>query len=798
MATGDIIKAKVKIIAKRYYNASNDYGIVEVKTEELILGKLACETKKGTFVVKGTMPEPIIDGIYLLIAEECEDPKYGKQYKALTMTTSITLEEDDTDGQKRFLLSIFTPSQVEAMYEALENPYKTFIDKDTKELIKVKGAGIRTIPKWINKFYENLELGRLFVELENYQLTTNMLKKLLKSYGSTEIIVKKIKENPYTLMELDGFGWKRCDEIALKGGFGQFSSKRVEAFIMYYLDLMAQDGFSYLPLDYSVEEKLHIPTDKSINLMDALISNLGEHLPDEPIIEAINNNKERLWYSDDHTLIGLKKYYNLEMNIAKELLRIRDGENNFVWGDWEKVLRTKQESQGWEYTDEQMGGIVSVMDNQVTIIYAAAGAGKTSIVDGMLAVATNYSHAMCALSGRAASRMAEVTGDEGYTIHRLLGYPNMHTRSGFTYDSENKLPYDIIIVDEISMVDGWLFYNLIRAIKDGAKLIMLGDVSQLESIGCLNIAADLIKSNEITSIHLTKIHRQAAKSAIIAESTKIRHGEQITPYDWTGEDVRGELQDLQLDCYSDKNNTFFKTMQHFAKELPLVDSIMDIQVIAPIKKTDSGVIQLNNSIQELYNPEDNRKKEITVYYDKNNVGVLRVGDKIINKKNNYKTVLYNGQWEDYDDQMDTVSNDNDDAFQQFTGQQLIAPIYNGSLGIIKDIDTEKRELVVNFEGIGQVLIPKEAVSNIELGYACTTHSGQGSQWDRIIYALDFNGYALLTKEQVYTAITRAKKHCTIVAQTNALRYAIQQNGVSCKQTHLVRILDELTHPKMIF
>lgn len=787
MAIGDVIKAKIKIKKTRYYNPANDFGIIEVSAEEVMAGKISYSPRKKSFIVKGVMPEPNMGSVYMLIAEECDDPKWGKQYKALTMTSSVVIGENDADGQKKFLLSLFTPNQVEAMYNALDNPYKVFIDKDTKELIKVKGVGVKTIPKWIEKFHQNLELGKLFIELEEYQLTTNMLKKLLKYYGSSEVIIKKVKENPYTLMSIDGVGWKRCDEIALKSGYGEFSSKRVEAFILYYLELKAQEGFSYLPLDYLTEEKMKIHTDKSINLMDALVSNLGENLPDEPIVEAINNNKEQLWYNDDHTLIGLKKYYKLEKNIAKELLRIRDSKNKFEWSDLEEKIKDKEKKQGWEYTEEQMEGIKAVLVEQVITITGAAGCGKTAIVDGMLDIfGSRYTHALTALSGRAASRLAEVTGDEGFTIHRLLGYPSMTSPSGFTYDEVNKLPYDIIILDEFSMVDGWLFYNLIRAIKDGAKLIMLGDDGQLEAIGCLNIASDLIKSKDITSVHLTKIHRQAAKSAIITESVKVRNSEQLFPYDWAGEETRGELQDLFLDIYSDKNNTFFKTMQYFTKELALVKSIMNIQVVTPTKKSSSGVIQLNNSIQELYNPESTQKKEITVYYDKDNVGILRVGDKVINTKNNYKTVLYNGQW-------------NEDEDENYTSpKKEIVPIYNGSMGIIKDINTERRELVVDFDTIGEILISKDAVNGIELGYAITVHKFQGSQCERVIYALDFNSFVLLTKEQVYTAITRAKKHCTIVAQNNALRYAIQQSGVSCKQTHLVRILNELAHPKLIF
>ena len=378
---------------------------------------------------------------------------------------------------------------------------------------------------------------------------------------------------------------------------------------------------------------------------------------------------------------------------------------------------------------------------------------------------------MCALSGRAASRMSEVTGKEGFTIHRLLGFPKgAPDYQCFEYNQDHKLGADIYILDEISMVDAKIFYYLLRAIPDGAKLICLGDSGQLESIGCGNVAYDMIHSSEIPTIELTKIHRQAAKSAIITQSIAVRNSKQIIPKNWTGVETRGELQDLELHCYSDSSNTFYNIMEIFSRLMAQKDfNIMDCQIIVPIKvRGDACAYNINNTVQELYNPPAKNKKEITrISNDK--TFILREGDKVINVINNYK---------------------------------LKTPIYNGNIGTIKSIsyseELDSRIITVDFVGIGNVDVPEDCWLGIELGYAITVHKYQGSQSKYIIFGLDFSSYALLTRELVYTGITRAQKKCYLVCQTGALRYATMQQSISKKQTHLQDCLYEITHPKLIF
>ena len=413
----------------------------------------------------------------------------------------------------------------------------------------------------------------------------------------------------------------------------------------------------------------------------------------------------------------------------------------------------------------------TVLNNNVTVIHGLAGTGKTSVVSGVLEALNNYSSVMCALSGRAASRMSEITGKTGYTIHRLLGYPKGDSEHQFfEFNQDSKLPYNLYILDEISMVDSKIFYYLLRAIPDGAKLICLGDSGQLEAIGCGNVAYDMIHSSEIPTIELTKIHRQAAKSAIITQSIAVRNSKQIVGKDWVGNETRGELKDLEIHCYSDSSNTFYEVMEIFSKLMAQKDfDIMDCQIIVPIKtRGDACTYKINNTIQELYNPASKNKKEIT-RLSNNNPFILREGDKVINTINNYR---------------------------------LKTPIYNGNIGTIKSIsyneELDSRIITIDFIGIGNVDIPEDVWNGIELGYAITVHKYQGSQSKYVIFGLDFSSYALLTRELIYTGITRAQKKCYLICQTGALRYATAQQAVSTKQTHLQDCLYEVAHPKLIF
>ena len=708
-------------------------------------------------IFKGTMPEPSLGATYIIIADYVDDPKWGEQYNIKSIYSDISFDKDDKKGRFKFLCSLFTPSQIEAMYSVYDDPFTILDAEDVEKLVQIKGCGIKTADNWIRKFKKNINIARIFVELEDYNLTNNMIKRLMNRYNSPDLVIEKVKTNPYILVnEVDGIGWKKADEIALTGNIKPDSPLRIGAYITYYLNKCGEEGCSWITPD---------------QLLGAILDNLGEEIPDENITTAIRELGDRLWWNEDKDKIGLSRYYRIEHDVAEELIRIRNAESNIYCNDWRMKIEHLERTQGWKFTDEQMYSIEEVLKNNVIIIHGLAGSGKTSAVSGVLEVLSHYSSVMCALSGRAASRMSEITGKTGFTIHRLLGYPRGDVEyQGFEFNQDNKLPYNIYILDEISMVDAKLFYYLLRAIPDGAKLICLGDSGQLESIGCGNIAYDMIHSAEIPTVELTKIHRQAAKSAIITQSIAVRNGKQIIDKDWTGVETRGELQDLELHCYSDKSNTFYNIMEIFSRLMTQKDfDIMDSQIIVPIKtKGDSCTYNINNTVQELYNPSARNKLEITRFSNEKPF-VIREGDKIINTVNNYK---------------------------------LPTPIYNGNIGIVKSIwyneEVDSRIMTIDFIGIGDVDVPEDYWFGIELGYAITVHKYQGSQSKNVIFGLDFTAYSLLTRELVYTGITRAQKKCYLVCQTGALRFATAQQSVSNKQTHLQDCLYEVAHPKLIF
>lgn len=730
----------------------DNWGIIKCSIEKVRSGDGIY--KDDLIIFKGQMPQPIEGCIYTIIADFVHDPKWGDQYVIQSIFTALDFSEGDDIGKKKYLSSLFTPYQIDCMYGALNDPFEALKKRNMKALVRVKGCGLKTATVWCHRFHEHYDRAKIYIELEDYGLTNNVVNRLMSAYHSADLVVDKIKNNPYVLVnEVNGINWKKADEIALKGGIDPLGETRVAEYIKYYLKRSGDNGMSWLTPD---------------QLLGAILDEIGEEVEDSTITKAIKSLD--LWFNDEKTKIGLPHFKWLSEQIAIELLRLKNAESDFKYDGWKDRIKSLEDEQGWEFTDEQMNGIKMGLENNVLVISGSAGSGKTSLVGGILAAIPDYSHVMCALSGRASARLAEVTGETGYTIHRLLGYSG----AGFKYYQENQLGYDIYILDEISMVDAELFYYLIRAIPSGSKLIMLGDPAQLEAIGCGNVAYDMIQSKEIPDILLTKIHRQAAKSAIITNSTAVRHGEQIIDAEWSGTEVRGELQDLVLDCYLDSSNSFYKVMEYFQRLYAQKDfDILETQVIVPVKKRgDSNTYNLNNDIQELYNPARDGLKEESVMTVSSGLRIFRVGDKVINTVNNYK---------------------------------VEPTIYNGNIGIIKDITIEEDEegdetdvMIIDFVGIGRVSIPKDYWEQLDLAYAITVHKYQGSQSDNIIFNFDFASYGLLSRQLIYTGITRAKKKCYLVCQTGALRYGVAQEAISRKQTHLQDSLYEIAHPKLVF
>lgn len=742
------IQVECTILNVRFYK--NGWGIINTSIDKVIKGELL--TDPNSTVFKGEMPTVKEGEAYKISGTYVHDAKWGDQYNIDMIASNITLDDSDDASKRKFLLSIFTEKQVDNMYAALKDPYMTLKNEDAVSLVQVRGCGLHNAQGWILRFQQNYHRARIYSELDEYNLSSSIIDKLIERYNSPDMVIEKIKNNPYVLVtEVKGIGWAIADKIALAGGLGEYSVERISAYIYQYLYDVGEDGFSWITTD---------------ELMGSILEKFGEDIPDSSVTEAVHYMEDKLWWSEDKSRIGLKKYFYFENKVATELLRLRDAENKCLYSDWEDAIHRIEYLQGWEYTDEQISAIKKALDSNVILIQGGSGTGKTSVVRAILAALKNCSFVQCALSGKAASRLMEVTEQEGFTIHRLLGYPKgKPEKQKFDYHDGNQLEYDVYILDEISMVDLELFYYLLRAIPSGAKLICLGDNGQLEAIGSGNIAYDMLVSPEIESVTLNKIHRQAENSAIVTESVKIRKGIQIVEKDWVGHEVRGNLKDFEIIAYSDRSNTYYKIMEYFSRVLKECKDIKDIQILVPTKQKGTSTYILNNAVQELYNPKN---KEVYISIGKDKGYFIRVGDKVVNTVNNYK---------------------------------VFPNIFNGNMGIVEYIgynENDEMIMTINFDGIGKVDLIEKYWKGIELGYAMTVHRFQGSEVTNVIFGLDFYAFTLLSKELVYTGITRAKKKCYLICETNALRYATGKSSVRVKQTHLQQCLHDIAHPKIIF
>ena len=705
------------------------------------------------FTAKGRMPALNTRDEYTISARLVKDEKYGLQYEIDTMC--LDYDMDDEEDQRKFFSFFLTPNQIESLYEQFDNPIELLQNRDVKTLIKAKGIGPVIAQRMITKYEDSRDKGYAYVKFHDLGLTKNAIDKLVQFYGSADAAVAVVEKNPYTLIiQVPGYGWSKADNIALAQGIALDSEERMGAYLVHYLREQADlNGNSWVDVD---------------DLCTAIGQVCGD-TDEEKIYNIVRNGIKTkvLYFDQDNGRVGLMEYRELEQELANEIVRIQKGKATIeIDKDYaEKILEDVESRQGFTFTDEQNAAIWNTINNQFSILTGAAGVGKSSAVNGIAHVlkAHNFRVAQVSLSGRAASKLTEITHIPGQTIHRLLKYDP--DTGKFRHNKDNPVPYDIIIGDEVSMWGGEITLDLLRAIPTGAKVLFIGDVKQLEAIGLASVLTDTIKSHTIPTVQLTKIQRQKADSGIITQSLKVACGEQIVSTATTGEEYRGGKRDFKLVTYIDSALTKQKVINEF-KELYIDKHIPvnDIQVLVPMRsRGDASCRAINLAIQEIVNglPQHD---EVTVHYCDSGIKydyTYRKNDRIIILKNNYKTLNVEGEKE---------------------------PIYNGNVGYIKEIGPDY--MIVNLTEQGDVILPQENYDNLSLGYAITVHKKQGDSSPYIIGAVDSSSYALISKELLYTMITRARKYCVIVGQKKILQQAVRISRVKTKQTWLCELLQE--------
>lgn len=732
-----------------------DWASFQAEIDNVIEGETLSQAhgRDDHLLICGKVPSLVFGRPYYIEANLKKHPKFGNQYELVRM--EMIREFTDPLSQRKFLERILSESKVNRLYEHLDQPYTAIQKGNVAALCSVPGFGKATALQLITKFRDSFAVGGAYAELANYDLTSTMLDKLIAQYGSADTLLHHLKENPYRLInDVDGIGWSKADLMAQASGIAEDSDVRISAAISHQLRQYADAGDTWITageLAYGVKSLLGLES------VDDKIRECMYQLYDQGVI----------YWPEDKSYVGLTRLRDLEQQIAHELKRLMSATPNDLHNssDCTEIIREIEQEQGWHFVDEQIDAIRLTRQSPVSIITGVAGSGKSSVVYGVLQSLGEYEVAQTALSGRAASRLGELTKSSGMTIHRLLQVdPNT---GSFACNKDNPVDFDIIVLDEVSMVGAELFLSLLQAIPTGSKLIMLGDDGQLESIGLCNIFKDMLDSQIIPVCKLTKIHRQAQRSAIKTEALKVRKSQQLIPGKWIGEETRGELQDLTLSIYDDRILSQKRILDTYKRWIDKGIDPKDIQIVVPMRaRGDISARSLSIEIQSIINPRKSDSREISITSKEGETGYnMRIGDLVIATVNNYKTTTVDGQ---------------------------VCPIYNGNRGVICSIDLQAEEMIVNFDQWGLISIPKRLWNTIDLAYALTCHKLQGSEAPYVIVGVDYSAFALLTKEWLYTAITRARTHCTICAESDALRYCVKNTNIPYKRTRLQEFLRDNT------
>ena len=635
---------------------------------------------------------------------------------------------DDEKSVRRYLSSGAIKGIGEKMAERIVNTFKedTFriMEEEPERLAEIKGISMTKAMDIAAQLVDKRDMRKAMIFLQDYGINMNLANKIYSHYGQN--IYTIIKQNPYKLADdIDGIGFKIADDIAVKVGIRVDSDFRIKSGIFYILQQASMQGHIYLPM-----EELEVGV-KGLLLID---------IPDieKFIMDLVIDKRLVVKITPDGTKnVYAAIYYYMELSVAKRLtdLEVHTAENEEYF---EKRIAEIEKNTKIELDDIQKTAVKTAVENGLMVITGGPGTGKTTTINTIIKYfeLEGYEIRLAAPTGRAAKRMTETSGYEAQTIHRMLeisggisednsdrASQGMH----FERDESNPLETDVIIVDEMSMVDINIMNSLLKAVAIGTKLILVGDVDQLPSVGPGNVLKDIINSGCIPVVKLEKIFRQAAESEIVINAHKINKGEHV---------VLNKYSRDFLFVRRDSADAIIAAMCTLIKsKLPgyVNADINDIQILTPSRKSAVGVERLNRIMQDFLNPADVTKMEKT-FGDV----TFREGDKVMQIKNNYQM-----EWEKKSRYGIT--------YESGTG------IYNGDTGVIEEINTFAERIIVKFDDEKYVSYEFKQLDELELAYAITIHKSQGSEYPAVIIPMFTGPRMLMTKNLLYTAVTRAKK-----------------------------------------